>query len=151
MLSGKGKEGAIQRKIVRLVLSISLLALLTSALVSFASIQLARSRMIDSSANLGSTAATDSEQALIEQAKENLITEAAAKADLTDQRLKSIQEQVELLASYVGPVYDGTVAIDDSREGRDGDWVMQYGAVSGVSDEQMADEIARTELSLIHI
>ena len=65
MLSGKGKEGAIQRKIVRLVLSISLLALLTSALVSFASIQLARSRMIDSSANLGSTAATDSEQALI--------------------------------------------------------------------------------------
>lgn len=145
MLSGKGKEGAIQRKIVRLVLSISLLALLTSALVSFASIQLARSRMIDSSANLGSTAATDSEQALIEQAKENLITEAAAKADLTDQRLKSIQEQVELLASYVGPVYDGTVAIDDSREGRDGDWVMQYGAVSGVSDEQMADEIARTE------
>lgn len=145
MLSGKGKEGAIQRKIVRLVLSISLLALLTSALVSFASIQLARSRMIDSSADLGGTAATDSEQALIEQAKENLITEAAAKAELTDQRLKSIQEQVELLASYVGPVYDGTVAIDDSREGRDGDWVMQYGAVSGVSDAQLADEIARTE------
>lgn len=144
-LSGKGKEGAIQRKIVRLVLSISLLALLTSALVSFASIQLARSRMIDSSADLGGTAATDSEQALIEQAKENLITEAAAKAELTDQRLKSIQEQVELLASYVGPVYDGTVAIDDSREGRDGDWVMQYGAVSGVSDAQLADEIARTE------
>lgn len=145
MLSGKGKEGAIQRKIVRLVLSISLLALLTSALVSFASIQLARSRMIDSSADLGGTAATDSEQALIEQAKENLITEATAKAELTDQRLKSIQEQVELLASYVGPVYDGTVAIDDSREGRDGDWVMQYGAVSGVSDAQLADEIARTE------
>lgn len=145
MLSGKGKEGAIQRKIVRLVLSISLLALLTSALVSFASIQLARSRMIDSSADLGGTAATDSEQALIEQAKENLITEAAAKAELTDQRLKSIQEQVELLASYVGPVYDGTVVIDDSREGRDGDWVMQYGAVSGVSDAQLADEIARTE------
>lgn len=145
MLSGKGKEGAIQRKIVRLVLSISLLALLTSALVSFASIQLARSRMIDSSADLGGTAATDSEQALIEQAKENLITEAVAKAELTDQRLKSIQEQVELLASYVGPVYDGTVAIDDSREGRDGDWVMQYGAVSGVSDAQLADEIARTE------
>lgn len=144
-LSGKGKEGAIQRKIVRLVLSISLLALLTSALVSFISIQLARSRMIDSSADLGGTAATDSEQALIEQAKENLITEAAAKAELTDQRLKSIQEQVELLASYVGPVYDGTVAIDDSREGRDGDWVMQYGAVSGVSDAQLADEIARTE------
>lgn len=145
MLSGKGKEGAIQRKIVRLVLSISLLALLTSALVSFASIQLARSRMIDSSADLGGTAATDSEQALIEQAKEKLITEAAAKAELTDQRLKSIQEQVELLASYVGPVYDRTVAIDDSREGRDGDWVMQYGAVSGVSDAQLDDEIARTE------
>lgn len=145
LLSGKGKEGAIQRKIVRLVLSISLLALLTSALVSFASIQLARSRMIDSSADLGGTAATDSEQALIEQAKEKLITEAAAKAELTDQRLKSIQEQVELLASYVGPVYDRTVAIDDSREGRDGDWVMQYGAVSGVSDAQLADEIARTE------
>lgn len=145
LLSGKGKEGAIQRKIVRLVLSISLLALLTSALVSFASIQLARSRMIDSSADLGGTAATDSEQALIEQAKEKLITEAAAKAELTDQRLKSIQEQVELLASYVGPVYDRTVAIDDSREGRDGDWVMQYGAVSGVSDAQLDDEIARTE------
>ena len=78
MLSGKGKTGAIQRKIVRLVLSISLLALLTSALVSFVSIQLARSRMIESSADLGSTAAADSEQALIEQAKENLITEATA-------------------------------------------------------------------------
>ena len=145
MLSGKGKTGAIQRKIVRLVLSISLLALLTSALVSFVSIQLARSRMIESSADLGSTAAADSEQALIEQAKENLITEATAKAELTDQRLQSIQEQVELLASYVGPVYDGTVAINDSREGRDGDWVMQYGAVSDVSDAQLADEIARTE------
>lgn len=145
MLSGKGKTGAIQRKIVRLVLSISLLALLTSALVSFVSIQLARSRMIESSADLGSTAAADSEQALIEQAKENLITEATAKAELTDQRLQSIQERVELLASYVGPVYDGTVAINDSREGRDGDWVMQYGAVSDVSDAQLADEIARTE------
>lgn len=144
-MSGKGKEGAIQRKIVRLVLSISLLALLTSALVSFVSIQLARSRMIDSSADLGNTAATDSEQALIEQAKENLITEAAAKADLTDQRLQSIRSRVELLASYIGPVYDSTVVIHDSREGRDGDWVMQYGAVNGVSDEELQAEITRTE------
>ena len=144
-MNKKGKEGAIQRKIVRLVLSVSLLALLTSALVSFASIQLARSRMIDSSSDLGGTAATDSEQALIEQAKENLITEAAAKADLTNQRLESIKTRVELLASYVGPVYDSTVVIDDSREGRDGDWVMQYGAVSGLSEEELADEIARTE------
>ena len=144
-MSGKGKEGAIQRKIVRLVLSISLLALLTSALVSFVSIQLARNRMIDSSADLGNTAATDSEQALIDQAKESLISEAAAKAELTDQRLQSIQSRVELLASYIGPVYDSTVVIEDSRDGRDGDWVMQYGAVSSVSEEEMQTEIARTQ------
>lgn len=144
-MSKKGKEGAIQRKIVRLVLSISLLALLISALVSFISIQFARGRMIDSSDMLGNTAAADSEQALIDQTQVNLISEASAKADLTNQRLQDIADQVELMAGYVGLIYDQTVSISDTRNGTDGDWVMQYGAVSTVPEEQIAQEKARIE------
>lgn len=144
-MSNKGKEGAIRRKIIRLVLSISLLALLISALVSFVSIQYARGKMIDSSEMLGNTAAADSEQALIDQTQATLISEAGGKADLTDQRLQDIAEQVELMASYVGLIYDQTVTISDGREGRDGEWVMQYGAVSTVSQEQIAEEKARVE------
>ena len=139
------KNGAIQRKIVRLVLGISLLALLLSALVSFVSIRFTSDKMIDSSETLGHTAAADSEEALISQTQTNLTAETEGKAQLTEQRLQDIQQQVELLASYIAPIYDQTVTIDDNRNTSDGDWMMQYGVVSGLDDATVAVEKARIE------
>lgn len=141
----KGGASTIRAKISRIVLGVSMLALLLSAAVSLIGIQSAKRKMLDSSEALGSTAAADSEQALIAQAKENLIVQAMEKADLTEQRLLRIKAQVSLMAAYIAPLYEQTVIISDSRPQRDGDWVMQYANVNTLADEQVQQEIARTK------
>ncbi|HWR22691.1 MAG TPA: SpoIIE family protein phosphatase [Feifaniaceae bacterium] len=143
-MSDRGRSRPIRAKIVLIVLSVSILALLASAAAAFWGMGSTRATALRSSEELGRVAAADSEAALVRQAEANLQRETQAKAELTEERLVTIREQVALLAAYVAPIYGGAASVTDARPGSVGGWVMQYAGVNGVSAEAMAAETART-------
>jgi sigma-B regulation protein RsbU (phosphoserine phosphatase) len=137
------RRRSIRSKIVLIVLAVSILALLASAAAAFWGMNKTRATALQSSRELGQVAAADSEAALVDQAEANLQRETQAKAELTEERLVKIREQVDLLGRYVAPIYSGTATVADDRQDTGTSWVMQYARVNGVSDEVMAGETAR--------
>ena len=136
------KKRPIRAKIVRLVLSVSIFALIAGTTAAFWGMSNTRGTALRSSEELGQVAATDSEAALVAQAKANLQREVWAKAELTEERLTNIRERVDLLADYIEPIISGAASVTDDRQEDGSGWVMQYARVNGVPDAVLAAERA---------
>ena len=137
------KKRPIRAKIVRLVLVVSIFALIVGTTATFWGMSNTRGTALRSSQELGQVAAADSESALVEQAKANLLREVRAKAELTEERLTHIRKQVDMLADYIEPILSSAAMVTDARQEDGSGWVMQYARVNGVPDAVLEAERAR--------
>lgn len=142
------KRIPIQKKIQKVVLFISLTALLVSTAVAVLSMLRLRGQVITSGMELGEAAAERSGQALIDQTEQNLQDIVSSKAGLADAKLNKFSNYIEIFSSYLSGLYqnpDGILpeeVLPPDAANR-GILTMQRNlADTAVSYEKVADEIA---------
>lgn len=142
------KRSPIQKKVQKVVLLISVTALLVSTTVGICSMLLLRGQVITSGMELGEAAASGSGQALLDQTEQNLMDIVSSKARLADAKLEKYSNYITFFSSYINGLYKNPdkvvseqVLPPDAANG--GILAMQRNlAGTGVSYEDVADEIA---------
>jgi sigma-B regulation protein RsbU (phosphoserine phosphatase) len=100
-----GLIGRIRNKVLGVILSTSLGALLLLSVTGMVSIFNMRSISIKHNYQLGNTAAENSQEALKSQVWEQLMSLAQDKAALSDEKLSAIQNQTKMLADMATNIY----------------------------------------------
>ncbi|GHV69515.1 hypothetical protein AGMMS49928_12090 [Spirochaetia bacterium] len=118
-------SGKIRTKVLRVILSTALGALILLGATSMISIFTMRRTVLDESDRLGSVAAEDSQIALEAQVQLQLRSLAEDKAALTDEKLASIQNQTRIVAEIATSIYTNPGlyrprTIDYLKPGEDG-------------------------------
>ncbi|MFP3040557.1 SpoIIE family protein phosphatase [Treponema primitia] len=95
----------IKTKVLRVILSTSLGALLLLCIITMISILNMRKTVLEESDQLGVTAARNSEAALEQQVRLQLMSLAEDKAALTDEKLNVIMNQTRMIAEVITHIY----------------------------------------------
>ncbi|TYQ13276.1 UNVERIFIED_CONTAM: sigma-B regulation protein RsbU (phosphoserine phosphatase) [Acetivibrio alkalicellulosi] len=105
----------IKWKILMLVLGISLVALSLSFYISYNGMEKLGNYALDSSDQLGKSAANDSQIALEKQTGEYLLKVAIDQADISDKILSSVKDKVEIMAKYSEFLWDNPQGFNASH------------------------------------
>ncbi|GHV45796.1 hypothetical protein AGMMS49546_32490 [Spirochaetia bacterium] len=97
--------GQIRSKVLRVILSTSLGALLLLSAISMVCIFNMRSGALKDSSQLGARAAQNSQTALEVQVREQIMSLAQDKAALTDEKLNAIQNQTKMVAAMATRIF----------------------------------------------
>ncbi|MDR0949479.1 MAG: SpoIIE family protein phosphatase, partial [Lachnospiraceae bacterium] len=101
-----GKKRSIRRKMLMIVLMISLVALLLAAMIGIVSMLSIQREVLLGSETLGDHAAQKSEHSLTEQMEKSLLDIASGKAELADAKLGMYLSYVDMFARYSEALYD---------------------------------------------
>lgn len=96
----------IRSKILILVLGISLVSLVASAYISYDAMKNLGYYALDSSVDLGNSAANDSQSALEKQTSEYLLRVARDQADISDSILTRVKDKVDTMSQYAESLWE---------------------------------------------
>lgn len=99
------KQTPIRKKVRRVVLAISMAALLAATAVSIMSMLRIQTTVVAGGKQLGETAARDSEQALLAQMENSLLSLVESKAEIADANLGKFSDYINLFADYANELY----------------------------------------------
>jgi sigma-B regulation protein RsbU (phosphoserine phosphatase) len=138
----------IKTKILAVILSTSLGAVVLLSITGMTSILNLRQLTLGHSDRLGSTAAGDSQNALEVQVRNQLMSLAQDRAALTDEKLNAIQNQTRMIADVATRIYTyknqyAPKFIDYLQPSQAGQLIPHVGTAPGVSIAQFRDEIYR--------
>jgi sigma-B regulation protein RsbU (phosphoserine phosphatase) len=138
--------GKIKIKVLKVILSTSLGALLLLSITSMVSIFNMRQAVLVHSERLGETAAQSSLAALETQVQQQLVSLVQDKAALTDEKLAAIQNQTKMVAEIASHIYTykdryKPKVIDYLQPGEVGTTVPHLRTASGVSFRDIQTEV----------
>jgi sigma-B regulation protein RsbU (phosphoserine phosphatase) len=101
----ENKRLPIRKNVQRMVLTISVGALMLTSIISLFSMLKIQSDILNANKNLGSTTSQDSENALLKQTEANLLDLVTNKSELADSELGQYQDDVSQFAAYAHTLY----------------------------------------------
>ncbi|MDR2393763.1 MAG: SpoIIE family protein phosphatase [Treponema sp.] len=138
--------GTIRTKVLKVILSTSLGALLLLGITGMVSIFNLRQTVLVHSDQLGGTAAQNSLIALEIQVQQQLLSLTQDKAALTDEKLSSIQNQTKMVAEIASHIYTykdqyHPKIVDYLQPGEVGTTVIHLRTAPGVFFKDIRDEV----------
>ncbi|MDR0723209.1 MAG: SpoIIE family protein phosphatase [Treponema sp.] len=138
--------GKIRSKVLKVILSTSLGALLLLSVTSMIGIVIMRQAVMVHSDQLGKTAADNSQTALEVQVQQQLVSLAQDKAALTDSKLSLIQNQTKMVAEIASHIYTykdqySPKVIDYLQSSQAGTTILHLRTASGVSFNDIRNEV----------
>lgn len=127
------------------MLVVSVSALLLSVCMSYFGMSQTKNKAIISSKTLWDTAASDTKEALIDQAQSNISAIAKEKAEISNEKLNIICENIQLIANYMSDIYTnpgnyGERFVDIPRLENAGIAMMQFSHMNGVTYDMVITE-----------
>lgn len=144
------KRRPIRKKVQTMVLVISVAALLLTSLISVFSMLTIQNRVLSDGKELGDTAATNSESALLAQMEQNLLDIVSSKANLADSELGGFSGYIGQFSAYAEGLYEKSSAfvpvevLPPYKENKGINKMQRY-----LANEEIALDDVRGEINLL--